>query len=374
MAIRLIDQYPNRAGTPNADYPHGVPRNRSAPGAVDGTPFEQSWFRDQEGFFQGLIETAGITPSGAPDTVQSSDYLNALVSTMHGVTEVDVGGVGDVTLGIYPSRVAALRLTGILGADVDLIVPNTARLYTIIDETTGSFSVTVRTETGTGVTIGESVSVVRSDGTDVVSANPAPDLGQNIAVFDTPGVTEWTVPDVLQAGLRKAHVTVVGGGGGGGLSSSTSERAAGGGGGGGAMGVVDLQSVTSIEITVGTGGSGAATAGSGASGGSSSFGTMLSATGGGGGGNQVGSGGAKGLGTGGDINVSGGSGSDGTNATAGGGSGDGGQSIFGGGGRSASSYASADVDGFAPGSGGGGTAAGAPQGGNGGNGIVIVRW
>ena len=79
MAIRLIDQYPNRAGTPNADYPHGVPKNRSAPGAVDGTPFEQAWFRDKEGFMQSLLETAGITPSGIPDKVGASDYMDALV-------------------------------------------------------------------------------------------------------------------------------------------------------------------------------------------------------------------------------------------------------------------------------------------------------
>ena len=169
MAIRLVDQYPNRVGTPDADYPHGVPRNRSAPGAVDGTPFEQSWFRDQEGFFQGLLETAGITPSGAPDTVQNSDYLNALVNAMHGVTEVDMGGSADVTLGIYPSRVAALRLTGVLGADVDLIVPDTERLYTVIDETTGGFSVTVRTGAGSGVKLVYPVESLRSNGVDVTS-------------------------------------------------------------------------------------------------------------------------------------------------------------------------------------------------------------
>jgi hypothetical protein len=169
MAIRLIEVYPNRVGAPTADYPHGVPRNKSTPTATDGTPFEQSWFRDQEGFFQGLMETAGITPSGTPDTVLNSDYLDALNRVTNGVIEVNMAGAADVALSTYQSRVAALKLTGALAADVDLIVPDTERMYWIIDETTGDFSVTVKTAAGTGVKLFGAASVVRSDGTNVVA-------------------------------------------------------------------------------------------------------------------------------------------------------------------------------------------------------------
>lgn len=168
MAIRLIEEYPNRVGAPTADYPHGVPRNKSTPTATDGTPFEQSWFRDQEGFFQGLMETAGITPSGQPDTVLNSDYLDALNRVTNGVIEVDMGGAADVSISTYQGRVAALKLTGALAADVDLIVPDTERMYWIIDETIGDFSVTVKTAAGTGVKLFGEASVVRSDGTNVV--------------------------------------------------------------------------------------------------------------------------------------------------------------------------------------------------------------
>ena len=169
MAIRLIEEYPNRVGAPTADYPHGVPRNKSTPTATDGTPFEQSWFRDQEGFFQGLMETAGITPSGTPDTVLNSDYLDALNRVTNGVIEVNMAGAADVALSAYQGRVAALKLTGALAADVDLIVPNTERMYWIIDETTGDFSVTVKTAAGTGVKLFGAAGVVRSDGTNVVA-------------------------------------------------------------------------------------------------------------------------------------------------------------------------------------------------------------
>lgn len=377
MAIRLIDQYPNRVGTPDADYPHGVPRNRSAPGAVDGTPFEQSWFRDQEGFFQGLLETAGIAPSGVPDTVDQSDYFDALVGAMHGVVEVDVGGVGDVTLGIYPSRVAALLLTGTLGADVDLIVPDTERLYTVIDETTGSFSVTVRTSAGSGVVIGEAVSVVRCDGTNVVGANPASDLGQNIAVFDTAGVTEWDVPAVLQAGLRKAYVEVIGAGGSGRSVSGSAARAIGGAAGGISKGLVDLTGVSSVAVTVGEGGEGVIPPGGndldGQPGGSSSFGAFMSASGGEGG---VAIAATGGIGAGGDFNASLGdstnqtfSQSVGNGATPGAG--------IGGGYNNTPEVAENAGNGRHPGAGGGGcltASSAARRSGNGANGIVIVRY
>src|SRR5690625_2596549 len=78
MAIRLIDKYPSRVDPVSPDYPHGAPRNESTPGANNGTPLEQDWLRDYEGFFQALLAEGGITPSGTPDTALASDRLNAL--------------------------------------------------------------------------------------------------------------------------------------------------------------------------------------------------------------------------------------------------------------------------------------------------------
>lgn len=171
MAIRLTEQYPNRVGTPNDDYPHGVPRNKSTPTATDGTPFEQSYFRDHEGFFQGLIETSGITPSGNPDTVEKSDYLDALTQVTNGVTEIDMGGAADVSLSVYEQRIAALRLTGTLADNVDLIVPDTVRMYIIINDTSGDFNVTVKTSAGSGVIPNQNETfIVRCDGVDVLRA------------------------------------------------------------------------------------------------------------------------------------------------------------------------------------------------------------
>lgn len=176
----------------------------------------------------------------------------------------------------------------------------------------------------------------------------------------------WSRP----SGVSTVHVICVGGGGGG-ASANTSDRGGGGGAGGFVEGYFDVSSLSSVPVVVGVGGGGGSGAASGgSSGGSSSFGSFCSATGGGGGGDF---GGSPGTGSGTDsITSFGGYGSDATLGLAGGGSGDGGPSYFGGGGRSGSP---SGADGNSHGSGGGGGGgAGSISGGDGANGIVIVRW
>lgn len=191
----------------------------------------------------------------------------------------------------------------------------------------------------------------------------AGDGSQNIAVFDTAGVTNWTVPDVLRQGLRKAHVTVIGGGGGGGMGNGSPLAGGGGGGGGIAEGLFDLSDISSIAITVGTGGSPGSPQGG--NGGASSFGEICSATGGGGGGN---SGAQGGTGAGGSINGSFGGGGAGVPVT--------GKPVGGaGGGPGGSGPSTGGEPGSGQGPGGGG--AGSTNGGTpglGAPGIVIVRW
>lgn len=193
--------------------------------------------------------------------------------------------------------------------------------------------------------------------------------GQNIAVFETPGVTEWTVPAVLRIGYRRAYVTVIGGGGGG---SRVASRAGGGGGGGGVgESIVDLAGVDTVAITVGAGGAGAP-AGSGnangSDGGTSSFGSFVTATGGKGG-DSDGSGGSGGSSAGAQFNggYGGGGASSGSSAPY-----TSGHGARGGRGVSSSSSVTGGGTGLPGGGGGGSVLAGA--GGSGADGIVMVRW
>lgn len=189
---------------------------------------------------------------------------------------------------------------------------------------------------------------------------------QNMVVFNNAGVSTWDVPDILQQG-RKCQVTVIGGGASGGAASDSTKRGGGGGGGGYSKSLLDLTGVTSVTVTVGSGGASVST-GNGTSGGSSSFGSYLSATGGqyGYGGAST-SGGSSGNGAGGDVNQGLGWGNDGSaNSASCGGNG-------GGPGGRGSSSAGMDASGYG-GGGGGITATGSNKSGAGKNGIVIIEW
>ena len=123
---------------------------------------------------------------------------------------------------------------------------------------------------------------------------------------------------VKTADVKFVRVVCIGAGGGGGGCAATSggEQAASGGGGGGGYSeeIIPASSLSSSEtVTVGSGGSGGSAGNNnGSAGGSSSFGSHLSATGGSGGsgspntsGNTRNSGGDAGVGSGGDVNLSG---------------------------------------------------------------------
>lgn len=76
-AIRLEDTY-TQTTPASADYPGGSFKNTTTPGGTDGTPLEKSWADDFLGFRDAIMSAAGVGYSGAPDTAQSSDALNAL--------------------------------------------------------------------------------------------------------------------------------------------------------------------------------------------------------------------------------------------------------------------------------------------------------
>jgi hypothetical protein len=109
----------------------------------------------------------------------------------------------------------------------------------------------------------------------------------------------WTKP----AGVRVILVRLVGAGGGG------SGHCESGGSGGYAEKVINVTSINSVSVSVGTGGSATYYSGSAGQGGTTSFGSFLSATGGNGANsNNQHHGGLPGLGSGGDLNNYGGGG------------------------------------------------------------------
>lgn len=189
-------------------------------------------------------------------------------------------------------------------------------------------------------------------------------------------------------GTASVEVTVVGAGGGGGGTGAMggSQFGAGGGGGSGGWGLSYLATGFSGQtITIGLGGAGG-TGANGSTGGTTSFGALLSASGGGGGafgvptaGGSCQVGGVGGSASGANLYSSGGApGTPSVSFTNGNQvSGGGGGSAYGAGGSARNSPTNPGIVGAGPGGGGGGatgqSGAGAQTGGNGANGIVIIR-
>lgn len=85
MALDIINTYGAPNTTPvDSNYPYGSFKNQSSPGVLDGTPFEKAWPNDIQGLLQSLLKTSNITPNGNADTVQLSQYMQAIVQMSMG--------------------------------------------------------------------------------------------------------------------------------------------------------------------------------------------------------------------------------------------------------------------------------------------------
>lgn len=77
MALDPSSRYPAQTDS-DAGYPLGKARNAGAFQDGSGTPLEQDWVNDIWGFQQALLDAAELEPSGDPDKVGASQYLEAL--------------------------------------------------------------------------------------------------------------------------------------------------------------------------------------------------------------------------------------------------------------------------------------------------------
>ena len=78
MAIKINTTYSGRTDNTDTNYPYG--KGRNVVGGVEGTgtPFEAQWYNNLEGFLQGLLLEAGITPDGQVDNANSSQLVEAV--------------------------------------------------------------------------------------------------------------------------------------------------------------------------------------------------------------------------------------------------------------------------------------------------------
>lgn len=118
----------------------------------------------------------------------------------------------DVTLDEDQATKGVLRLSGVLTANVNVVVPaSPVRLYLVENNTTGAFTVAIKTPLGTGVTVLQGTSsLVYSNGTNVVQG--ATSVNGSFAVSGALNAGSATVTGSLSAGsVSTASAAITGG-------------------------------------------------------------------------------------------------------------------------------------------------------------------
>ena len=82
MSIDPSTQFPGQIAVPSAAYPLGSAQDITTPGDGTGTPWEKVLINDIWGVLQKLLDAAGITADGNPDTVLASQYYEGLIALL----------------------------------------------------------------------------------------------------------------------------------------------------------------------------------------------------------------------------------------------------------------------------------------------------
>jgi len=118
-----------------------------------------------------------IVQSQSSKEVTANQAFNDLETAITEKAAIAIAGTGTYTASLAEMRNAIIELTGILSGNRDFVVPNRDKIYTVHNNTTGAFTVTVKTAAGTGIVVEQGFkSIVYCDGTNVLelSTFPAP--------------------------------------------------------------------------------------------------------------------------------------------------------------------------------------------------------
>lgn len=142
-----------------------------------------------------FVPAGSNTIDGAANSVFSQTQSGFLLATTGGwitvgkgiqntfavsILNLNVAGGSDVTLTSAQAQNIIQQYTGILTANINIIVPNTPQIYFIYNNTTGPYTLTVKTAAGAGILVTQAAhAILYCDGTSVLNSFTST-VGSNI--------------------------------------------------------------------------------------------------------------------------------------------------------------------------------------------------
>lgn len=126
---------------------------------------------DNQGFWRNTIPNNSSDPEAGGAGWQPEDA---------GVTAITMTS-SNVTLSPLQAARSQILITGAITANLQLIIPVYRKQWTIINQTTGAFTITAKTPSGSGVSVAQGASSISCDGTNIVGITSAqPDASTTV--------------------------------------------------------------------------------------------------------------------------------------------------------------------------------------------------
>ncbi len=154
--------------------------------------------------------------SGTWGDTTNTNLGTLLEQAITGYLSVAQGDVANLTLTTNngasdQARNAVVRVTGALTATRNVVVQTANKMYTVVNATTGGFSIVVKTSAGTGVSIPPGATIdVYSDGTNVVPAQNYWSGQIGGSVYLDAGATVGPVMDLFRDSTSPAASDILG--------------------------------------------------------------------------------------------------------------------------------------------------------------------
>ena len=138
----------------------------------DGAAF-WSLYNNTSGDFTITLKTSagtGIVLPRGRRVIAIADGTNVSGERAHtSLLSKSVAGSSNVTLTNEESANDILEFTGIITGNINVVVDKSVRQWTVFNNTTGAFTLTVKTTAGTGIVVGTAKrAILYADGTNVV--------------------------------------------------------------------------------------------------------------------------------------------------------------------------------------------------------------